>query len=248
MASSEELIPLFEINPNLDRKAIAKEFARDGRVQVRDVLTEQTAKEVLKVLTHQTKWGLSWQADHDGPHHWRPEQLATFGPQQSTAMGEKLKQAMQQGEYAFIYAGYPLVDAYVQKWDANSPVELILEHVNEEPFLGLMRDITGIKELVKADAQATLFRPGHFLSQHNDSHKAEGWRIAYVLNFTPVDWRPDWGGYLLFYNEEGDVVAGYKPRFNSLNMFAVPRLHSVSYVPPFVQAPRLAITGWVRDR
>src|SRR6185369_14944887 len=105
--------------------------------------------------------------------------------------------------------------------DPDSPQDLHLEHINDEPFLNLVREITDIPELVKADAQATLYAPGHFLSQHNDSHIAEGRRVAYVLNFTAEDWRPDWGGYLLFYDEEGDVVAGYRPRFNALNLFEV---------------------------
>ena len=115
-------------------------------------------------------------------------------------------------------------------------------------FLDLVREVTAIPELVKADAQATLYGPSHFLTQHNDSHMAEGWRIAYVLNFTAEPWRPDWGGYLLFYDEEGDVIAGYRPRFNALNLFAVPMLHSVTYVPPFSPIGRYAITGWFRDR
>ena len=243
-----ELPKLFEINPDIDRKAIAKEFARTGRVQIRDVLTEQTAGEILKVLARQTKWGLSWQAGADGPHHIRAAELATLGQDRTSAIGAKLMQAIREDAYAFLYAAYPIVDAYIQKWDEDSPIELLLEHVNDEPFLQLLRDVTGIKELVKADAQATLYRPGDFLSQHTDSHKDEGWRIAYVLNFAAVPWRPDWGGYLLFYDADGDVIGGYRPRFNSLNLFAVPHWHSVSYVAPFAPVARFAVTGWARDR
>ena len=61
-------------------------------------------------------------------------------------------------------------------------------------------------------------------------------------------WRPDWGGYLNFYDEDGDIVAGYRPRFNALNLFLVPQKHAVSYVPPFAPQARFAITGWFRDR
>ena len=68
------------------------------------------------------------------------------------------------------------------------------------------------------------------------------------MNFCAEEWRPDWGGYLNFYDDEGDVVAGYKPRFNALNLFAVPKKHNVTYVPPFAPVGRFAITGWFRDR
>jgi Rps23 Pro-64 3,4-dihydroxylase Tpa1-like proline 4-hydroxylase len=102
--------------------------------------------------------------------------------------------------------------------------------------------------LIKADAQATAYTPGDFLSLHTDSHVAEGWRVAYVLNFAPPDWKPDWGGYLNFFDADGDVVAGWRPRFNALNLLKVPQPHNVSYVPPFAPAERIAITGWFRDR
>lgn len=242
-----DVIPLFEINTEIDRESLAKRFARDGRIQVRNVLTERTAAEVAKILSQQTPWGLSWQAGNNGPHHIRAHEMARLRPDDGTAMGDALRQAIQGQEYAFAYSAYPMVDSVLEQWDPGNPLDLLLEHINDAPFLGLLRDVTGIPELVKADGQATLYRPGQFLSRHSDSHKAEGWRVAYVLNFTTVDWRPDWGGYLLFYDDDGDVVAGFKPRFNSLNLFAVPRWHSVSYVAPFSPVARYAITGWARD-
>ena len=68
------------------------------------------------------------------------------------------------------------------------------------------------------------------------------------MNFTAGDWRPEWGGYLQFFDDEGDVVQAFRPRFNSLNLFAVPQPHAVSFVPPFAPLGRYAITGWFRDR
>lgn len=141
-----------------------------------------------------------------------------------------------------------MVEAMQQRWDPDGPHELLLEYLNAPDFLQLVRDVTGISELMKADGQATLFAANHYLGRHIDSHVAEGWRVAYVLNMTMDDWHPDWGGYLLFLDDDGDVVEGFRPRFNTLNLFAVPQSHAVSYVPPFAPAGRLAITGWLRDR
>jgi SM-20-related protein len=244
---SEE-IPLFEVNPELDRRALAERFAIDRRIQIRDVLTERTAREIHKILSRHTPWGISWQAGSAKPEHVRRHLVAQKTPQQLADMSSRLKSAMQGPDYAFIYQAYPILDAHLERWDPGHPLELLLEHINDEPFMELVREVTSIPELRKADAQATLFGPGNFLTQHNDSHVAEGWRIAYVLNFTAGDWRPDLGGYLLFYDEDGDVIAGFKPRFNALNMFAVPQRHSVAYVPPFSPVGRYAITGWFRDR
>src|SRR6185369_527684 len=168
----EETIPLFEVNPGLDRKPLAERFASERRVQVRDVLTLGTAREIHNILARHTPWGISWQAALHGPHHVRMQAWAQRTPQQAEDMGSRLTTAMKASDYAFAYAAYPMVDAYKEKWDPDSPQDLLLEHINDEPFLNLVREITDIPELVKADAQATLYAPGHFLSQHNDSHIA----------------------------------------------------------------------------
>lgn len=241
-------IQLFAISPQLDRNGLGAKFAREGRLQIRDVLTPDSAREIHKILSKQTPWGVSWQAAAEGPHHIRPAAMAQKSQREILGMTAKLKSAMQRDEYAFIYSAYPMLDAVLEQWDPGGPHEILLEHLNDDPFLNLIREVTAIPELLKADGQATLYAPGHFLTQHNDSHMAEGRRVAYVLNLTAGEWRPDWGGYLLFYDEDGDVTAGFRPRFNSLNLFRVPQLHSVTYVPPFSPIGRYAITGWLRDR
>ena len=141
-----------------------------------------------------------------------------------------------------------MLDAYLGRWAPGSPHDLLLEYLNAPEFLDLVREVTAMPELLKADAQATLFKPGQFLAEHDDLGGTEGRQIAYVLNMTAGDWRPDWGGLLLFFDEDGDVVTGFRPRWNALNLFEVPQRHNVTYVPPFSPVGRFAITGWFRDR
>lgn len=239
---------LFAINPDLDRDALAQVFARDGRVQVRDVLTPAAAETVRDVLASATPWGLAWSAAGDGPHALRSADLAGLGPDQRQRIGGAIEAAMRGGDYAFQFAQYPMLDAYLGRWAPGSAHELLLEHLNDAPFLDLVRSVTGLPGLVKADGQATLYAPGHFLAVHDDSHVAQGWRVAYVLSFCATEWRPDWGGYLQFLDADGDVTCGWRPRFNALNLFLVPQRHMVSYVAPFAPLARYAITGWLRDR
>jgi Rps23 Pro-64 3,4-dihydroxylase Tpa1-like proline 4-hydroxylase len=68
-----------------------------------------------------------------------------------------------------------------------------------------------------------------------------------VLNLTIPDWKSEWGGFLNFFDEYGNIEAGFRPMFNSLNLFLVPQRHSVSYVAPFAPVGRYAITGWAMD-
>ncbi len=241
---------LFELNPAIDRSAAADRFARDRRVQIRDVLTPETAREIRAILAQATPWGMGWQAGMDAePKSVHQEELR--GPaSQATGreIAESTHRAAAQGDYAFRYGRYPILEAYKEKWDEGGPHDLLIEYLNTPETLDLVREVSGIPELVKADAQATLFAPNHFLGHHIDSHVAEGWQVAYVFNFAPDEWKPDWGGYLNFFDEDGDIVAGFRPRFNTLNLFKVPQPHNVGFVPPFAPAGRFAITGWFRDR
>ena len=241
-----EAIPLFRINPALDRAALAARFAADRRVQIRNLLTPDTAATVHDVLARQTPWGLAV-ADGGTPTDIGNAELARLTPERRAAMARNVGEQMRQRRYGFAYHRYPMVRAYLENWNPQGPLHLLLEHVNDEPLMELVRAVTGMPDLAKADAQATLFAPGQFLGMHNDSHVAEGWRVAYVMNFAR-DWHEDWGGYLLFYDDDGDVVAGFRPRFNALNLFAVPQRHNVSFVPPWSPVGRFAITGWFRDR
>lgn len=241
---------LFTLAPRADMRALVDQFARTTRVQIRDVLTQETAKELRTILAQFTPWGMAVQAGEDGsgPQSFRREQISADNAAAVNSLAGEAHKSAARGEYAFRFAHYPMLTAYQQKWNPDGPHDILMEHLNAEPFLNLVREVTGIRHLVKADGQATLFAPQHFLGRHIDSHVAEGWRVAYVLNLTTDDWHPDWGGYLLFLNDDGDVVDGYRPRFNSLNLFAVPQSHLVSYVPPFAPLGRFAVTGWLRDQ
>lgn len=239
--------PLLVLNPALDRAALAAIFARDGRVQIRDVLTAQSAAAVLELLRNQTPWGLSWQAGDDGPHKLRqPAAAALTGADWQQIYG-KLGAAQAQGAFAFIYAQYQAYDAHRDGWSAGPRHDRLVTDLNSPEILGMVRDVTALPQISWADIQATMFGPQQFLSLHQDISD-QGWLVAYVFSFAALEWSPDWGGYLNFYDDDGDIVHGYRPRFNSLNMFRVPRDHSVSFVPGFAPAARFALTGWFRDR
>lgn len=240
---------LFEINPGIDRTAASRSYRTRTRVQIRDVLTHETASEIRAILMTRMRWGMAIGAGSAPPRSFPNAEIATAdGASRVNRAAAEAQTASQRGDYGFRFAHYPIVDALNGGWEPGGIHELLLEHLNAEDFLQLARDVTGIAELCRADAQATLFAANHYLGRHIDSHVAEGWRVAYVLNLSIDDWHPDWGGYLLFLDEDGDIAEGFRPRFNSLNLFAVPQSHSVSYLPPFAPKGRLALTGWLSDR
>jgi Rps23 Pro-64 3,4-dihydroxylase Tpa1-like proline 4-hydroxylase len=237
---------LFALNPAINRAAVRDALAIRRFAQVEDVLLPAAADTLWQVLRHDTPYGLAW-AGEGQPHgqYIRPEQLRQLPPDRKAAMGNAAARAAGQGQFAFLYGQYPLVEAYTQNWHPGHPLYQLLEEINGPESLDFARDVSGHADIIRADAQATLYGGGHFLTEHDDLVTSQGRRLAYVLNLAR-DWRPDWGGYLNILDDKGNIVAGFMPRFNCLNLFLVPLRHQVSLVAPFAPLGRLAITGWFR--
>lgn len=235
------------VNPALDRRALAAQFSTSGYVQIRDVLTEESAAKLKDVLTRGTKWGLVSQVGSDTtPTALQGDVLNAIGINALARLKAEIGQNPTHSDYAFIYLNYPLVTAYLEKWQPGSAQDQLLEELNGAVFLDLLREVSGADDIVKADGQATLYAPGHFLWPHTDAESARGRAVAYVLNMTAADWRPEWGGYLTFYDLNLDIERAFRPKFNSLNLFKVPRWHSVGEVASNAPLARYAVTGWGR--
>ena len=110
-----------------------------------------------------------------------------------------------------------------------------------------LRQVTGAESIDFADAQATAYGAGDFLTPHDDAIEGKRRLAAYVFNLTP-HWRADWGGLLLFHGPDGHIERAYVPTYNALNIFAVPAVHSVSQVASYAPARRYSVTGWLRAR
>ena len=139
------------------------------------------------------------------------------------------------------------MEAGARQGGALAPIEAVYDLVNSRAFLDFIAALTGETRAAYADAQATRYRPGDFLTAHDDEVEGKNRLFAYVLNFTPA-WRPDWGGLLAFHDADGHVSEAYSPTFNALNIFRVPQTHAVTQVASFAAGPRLSITGWIRER
>ena len=237
---------LLNLNPRLDRRALAGEFAHVGRLQIRDVLTAESAARVQEILVNRTPWNLAWQSGaSSAPQLLKADQVASMG----TAELEQIaSRAAADPEYGFAYHSYPLVTAYLERWSPGSPQERLLEELNSPEMLQFIRDVTAFGDIVKMDGQATLYTAGNFLRPHNDEESERGRKVAYVLNMTVGSWDPRWGGLLRFFDENWDVEQQFVPSFTCLNLFRVPQWHEVSQVAQDAPRARYAITGWARNR
>jgi len=240
-------MPVLRLNTELDPEPFAKVYAEHGLVQVYDIFEPETAETILQVLMKQTPWRLVYSDENNKPVLMSNKELQEAGRAGMANISQQLNTRAQK-QFAYIYSSYPMLDAYLERWDPGHPLHAFLEFLNSDEYLDFVRTITGETEVVKVDAQATLYAPGNFLTNHDDSGEIKQRRAAYTLGFSK-GWNADWGGNLVFYDEENpnQVLKTLLPGWNVLSLFRVPRPHSVSYVTPFAGAGRYSIVGWLRD-
>ena len=236
---------LIGFNTALDVDAAAREFAQRGRVRIADALAPVSAARLYACLLADVPWQLTYNEGHKNIFLDAAALKALGDRAQHELLTAVLSRA--QDRFQYLFRSYPMVSAYVQSHDPELLLHAVFEWLNDSRTLEVLRRITGIDALVKVNAQATHYRPGHFLTRHDDSgYPEQHRRVAYVLYLTR-GWRADWGGQLQFLDAHGDAEEVWMPRFNSLGLFLVPTPHVVTYVAPFAAQPRYAITGWLCD-
>lgn len=233
-----------QLDDGHERRLIRTIFEQRHRVHIPGILTQSAARFGLDVLRHQTSWRLSVNSS-ERHYDVQPEQLLALPTAQQVLMLDTINKGARHG-FQYAFNNFPIHDVYVAGERAH-PLMRFYEFLNSEPFLEFARAVTGCMDIAYADAQATLYRPGHFLTTHDDDVQGKNRRVAYVLNFTE-SWRVDWGGILQFIDADGHVAEGYTPEFNSLNLLRVPQKHCVSYVTPAAVDGRYSITGWLRAK
>ena len=230
------------LNPSLDAAGLASAYEPKLRMQIRDFLTEQSAQAAYEGL-HKLPWGLVYN-DGERPIQMSPDQVAQLNDRDAATIMSGIRTRAREG-YQYLYAFFPLLTAYTSPNSPRFEIFDVFEFMNSPATLEFLRQVTGLPAIRWADGQGTWFKPGHFLKAHTDEEAATGRLAAYVLNLSPV-WERDWGGFLQFFDDRDNVEVAFKPAFNTLNLFTVPQLHSVSMVANYVTAERISITGWLR--
>lgn len=230
------------LNPNLDIDALASEYALDDRVRIKNLLDPALAERLHIACRDDVPY--EFICHMDGNNVVIPEdELRQMSRDEQNELEKRMIDEASEG-VGFFYSGYQMVRAQT---DTNDPklafLHSMFDFVNSAEMLSVIAAITGESDLVGADAHYTRYTPGQYLTRHKDDVTREGRRIAYVMGFSK-NWHPDWGGLLQFFEDDGTPRDFWIPAFNSLALFDVRHVHSVSYVTPFAKEQRLSLTGW----
>lgn len=243
-------ISLFSESP---AESHIQRLAKQGRTRIETIFNPKSASLIHAALSQDTPWHLAYSDDESVARELSPSELAALSEQDHADLLQGVyKRAGNQ--YQYVYKFFPIINAILQnQLNPNSTLYQIATFLNGTEFLKYARQLTGDHAIVKFNPVATRYDPGHFLNMHDDfgdgreSH-SNGQRLYAVVFGFSRDWASNWGGGTNFFAEaDSSWAETWYPGFNTMTIFKVPALHSVSPVAPFAQANRYSITGWLRS-
>ena len=235
----------FALNPRLSAESLAERFAVRPQLQIADFLAPESAQLNADFLAQSDSWrhllnvkDRTWEVPSGD---WD----ALPADQRTEVLGEIDKTAAYDFQYQYDTIRVP--DDESARQASRTPLNELAQFLSSPPVLDMMMRVTGADDLVYADCQATRYRPGDFLTPHNDELEGMNRKFAYVLSLTE-GWLPRWGGLLHFVDGEGGIESTITPRFNALSLFSIGQSHYVSQVATYAPMARISVTGWLRTR
>lgn len=234
----------YEIAERDDMDALCARVTKAGRVQARRFLEAQSATRLAEDLTTRADWRLTYNAGENA-YEATQDEVAAAGTAQMDALVQSVYERGREN-FQYLFEHDP-VSERLRRGESEVALKGVHDWLNSGPFVAFLQDLTGVDAGPDAhvDVYVTRYSAGHFLSRHDDSYARADRRAAFVINLSR-DWRPDWGGQLAFFDENGDIENAFTPAFNVLNVFVIPADHSVLPVAPFAGGQRLSISGWLR--
>lgn len=234
----------FHINRTHDPRDLARNFRAKGRLHIPQFLEPEGADRLLTFLKLNERWRLVINSGEKLFEVDRSQQAA-LSPDERRQLDDIVYANARYG-FQFRYETMRVPDAECERKSSGTPLDEFAMFLSDDPALDFFRTLLSEPSLSFADAQGTAYGPGHFLTAHDDAVDGKNRKAAFVMNLSR-DWPVDWGGLLTFHNAGDPVVEGLIPTFNSLNVFSVPQVHSVSIVAPFAARRRYSVTGWLRN-
>ena len=227
-------------NPSLDLATLAERFKETGRVRIPAFLGSGFA-EMRGYLAHTDEW-IQVINEPGGVFEMELNEWEALDPSHKSSVQREMYARGARGfQYSYAAIRIPTKN---ELDDDDSPLADFSHFMMSTGLLNAVEAIVGTENLSFTDGQATSYGVDDFLTGHDDAVPGRDRVAAFVLGMTPI-WRLEWGGLLIFHPTVEAEALALVPTFNTLDLFAVPALHSVSQVMPCAEGPRHALTGWL---
>ncbi|MBA2771570.1 MAG: 2OG-Fe(II) oxygenase [Sphingomonas sp.] len=227
-----------------DEQALGDAFARDGLVRIPAYLPAGAAASLHSDLRSRDDWRQVFNSGDRLFELDRPTRAAMTSGKKSE-LDEAVYAGARSG-FQYRYETIRVPDSPAERSASDDPLAALALWLSSGPTREFLRRITDAADIAFADAQATAFSPGDFLTGHDDAFEGKNRRAAYVLSLTPV-WRLEWGGLLVMHGQDDSPARAFLPGMNVLSVFRVPQMHSVSEVTRAAPYRRYSVTGWLRS-
>ena len=225
------------LNNHLSNDELARDFETNGIVRLFDFLQPESANELSRFLHSDINYDNAFYLEGSN-RQASDEDIAKLPPQTRQQLYRDIYKIAAKGQ-GFLYGRHKVEN------DSAALLVEALNAMNSQSTLDVIKNITKNEKITHADGQATRYRVGDFLTRHLDDIPGETRQIAYVLGMSE-NWHPDWGGLLQFFEADGTTTNSWSPVYNSLTLFDVSKIHSVTSIAPFAEKSRYSITGWYR--
>lgn len=223
---------------------LAERFRDEGIVRIASFLDDEHALALHGNLRERGDWR---QVFNSGDKLFELDRATRAG--MDAARRTQLDDAIYSGArtgFQYRYETVRVADDEARRIAANDPIADFALKMSAGSTREFLRKVTGVDAIEFADAQATAFSPGDFLTGHDDDFPGKNRHAAYVMSLTPT-WRVEWGGLLLMHGDGDRPARAYTPSANVLTIFRVGQMHSVTEVTRAAAYRRYAITGWLRS-
>lgn len=226
-----------------DEQAMRDAFARDGLVRIPAFLPDPEAASLYADLRSREDWR---QIFNSGDKLFELDRSTRAGmPAAEKSQLDELIYARARAGFQYRYETIRVPDSRSERSASDDPLAALALWLSSGSTRQFLRRIADAPDIAFADAQATAFSPGDFLTGHDDAFEGKNRRAAYVLSLTPV-WRVEWGGLLVMHGQGDAPARAFVPGMNVLTLFRVPQMHSVSEVTRAAPYRRYSVTGWLR--
>jgi len=228
-----------QINPELDFSEYADKLKNCGRIQIDNFFTKESAVKLQSLLQTHSPWYLAYN-EFNNFYESSYDQIEALAPQvKAQFMSAFYKRA--ETNFQYVFKQFYISQAI--KLGEESKLNFLHDFMNQDSFLKLMRVLAQDSTINWVDTFASSYESGHFLTEHTDTHNKHDRVLAFTIGMTE-DWDPNWGGNLVFFDDDKNIKAGFNPKFNSLCVFTIPQSHAVQFISPFATKDRLSLLGW----
>ena len=128
--------------------------------------------------------------------------------------------------------------------DAKDPKALTDADVffKSNDFRDFLRAVSGEKDGEPRGLHARWLNREKFMADSALAANRPDCKLYFSMDVTRT-WRPNWGGQLMFLDDDGEIEEAWAPAFNRLNIYSGSARHFINYVAPYEGGLALSICG-----